>query len=358
MKTWMKLKKKPDLWNKYLIREKVIRSIREFFYENHFHEVETPLLVPALIPESYLDVFETNLLDRKGSKKRMFLTTSPEASLKKLLVAGVGNCFEISKSFRNCETGSKLHNPEFTILEWYRVGASYKDVMQDCENLLIYIFNKVKSRKDDFKITYQGKIIDITPLWERISVSEAFQKYADISFAEISEIKNGKVFFPVDHFADIARKKGYTIEKKNSWEEIFHQIFFNEVEPHLGKGGKPTIIYDYPRPLAALSKVKETDPRFAERFEFYIGGLELGNCYTELTDFEEHKKRFDSEMQLIRSLKKTLPVPDQDFLNALREGLPPCSGIGIGVDRLIMLFSDTKTIQETLLFPISEMIEV
>lgn len=343
MKTWLKLRKNPNHWKKFFVREKIIKTIRDFFYKQNFHELDTPILVSSIIPESYLDVFETYLKDRKGKKHKMFLTTSPEASIKKLLVAGVGNCFEITKSFRNKETGSKSHNPEFTILEWYRVNATYEDVMKDTENLIVYICNTVKNNKNDLKINYQGQIIDLTPPWERISVAEAFLKYAKTPYEAIDTFKK---------ISKVASEKGYSINKNDTWETLFHQIFFNEVESKIKTENKPVILYDYPKALAALSQIKKADPRFAERFEFYIGGLELGDCYTELTDFVEQKKRFALE------LTKTSVSPDKDFLEALKIGLLNCSGIAVGVDRLVMLFTNSLSIEEVLLFPISEMVEV
>lgn len=357
MKTWQKLKRDHSLWQKYLLRMKIIWAIRSFFHLKYFYEMETPLLTPAIIPESYLDVFSTNLLDRKGNKHKMFLTTSPEASLKKLLVAGVGNCFEITKSFRNKETGSLLHNPEFTILEWYRVEATYLDIMKDCEDLLIYIYKSINPSENQYRLKYQDKRIDLSPPWERISVAQAFKKYANISFTDIIEINRDNILFPTDKIAEIAKKKGYNINNNNTWEEIFHQIFLNEVEPFLGMH-KPTIIYDYPKPLAALAEEKKEDPRFAERFEFYIAGLELGDCYTELTDPQEQRRRFLSELNNIKLLNKTAVVADRDFLKALEEGMPKCSGIAVGIDRLVMLFANAKTIQETLLFPTNEFFNV
>lgn len=350
MQTWQKLRNNPKLWQKFFQREKIIQSIRQFFHNEKFHEVETPLLLPHVVPESYLEVFETQLLNRQRKKKRMFLATSPEASLKKLLVAGIGNCFEITKSFRNTETGSLLHNPEFTILEWYRVGADYKDVMKDCENLLQFILKKLKLPKS--KLIYQRKNIDLSSPWERISVPEALIKYAHVSFDDITN-QTGNMF-PPEKIAIVAREKGYRVEKNNTWEEIFNQIFLNEVEPHLGNYGKPTIIYDYPRPMAALSKIKDTDTRLAERFEFYIGGLELGDCYTELTDSNEQKNRFKDEQKIRRLKSKTRILPDEDFLDALKMGLPECSGIAIGIDRLVMLFTDTTDVADVLFFPANE----
>jgi len=361
MKTWQKIRKNQSLWRKYFIREKVIQAIREFFIEQKFHEVETPLLVPSVIPESYLNVFATNLFDRHGNKQRMFLTTSPEASIKKLLVAGIGNCFEITKSFRNAETGSKLHNSEFTILEWYRINANYEDLMKECERLIKYIYVKVKSQKskvksvgekskvNHYKITYQDQEIDLSYPWGRITVAEALEKYSRISFDKI--ITKAAIIA-------VARAKGYSVNDNNSWEEIFNQIFLNEIEPHLGTHGKPTIIYDYPKPLAALAKIKASDPRFVERFELYIGGLELADCYTELNDYKEQKNRFLSELQTIKLHKKIVVKPDLDFLEAIKQGLPTCSGVALGVDRLVMLFTDSVSIDEVLLFPAKDLLGV
>lgn len=372
MNTWQKLRNDKKLWNRYFIREKVVSACRSFLTGKGFHEVETPLLVPCVIPESYLEQFETHLLDRHRKVRKMFLTTSPEASLKKLLVAGIGNCFEITKSFRNTETDSKLHNPEFTILEYYRVNATYKDIMKDCEKLIAFIYQSLKHDLHNYHTTvygsyykknyesmvlqYQGKAIDLTAPWQRISVIEAVKLYANIDFDEIAIVeKNGQAQFLLDNLSNIAQKKGYKIQTENSWEEIFNQIFLNEVEPHLGTHGKPTIIYDYPQPMAALATLKKDDPRLAERFEFYIARLELGDCYNELQNAQEQKKRFQQEVKSIAQKGKTTVSPDWDFINALEEGLPKSSGIAIGLDRLAMLLADTTSIADVLLFPYNEM---
>lgn len=349
MKNWKKLKENPDFWQPYFLREKIIKAIREFFYKENFHEVETPLLTPRLIPESYLNVFETYLSDRTGNKKRVFLTTSPEASIKKLLAVGIGDCFEITKSFRNGETESTTHHPEFTILEWYRVNANYKDIMKDCEELMFYILKRIKEAQRT--LVYQNIKIDLSPPWERISMIEALEKYCAVSFDEISD-KSQTAMFPLDKIAKVARKKGFQVKETNTWEEIFNQIFLNEIGPHLGMHGKPTIIYDYPKPMAGLARTKPDDPRLVERFEFYIAGLELGDCCSELTDYDEQKERFKRELAIIKDKNKTEVTPDEDFLEALKMGLPHCAGIAIGIDRLVMLFTDASSIKDTLLFPL------
>ncbi|EKE15271.1 MAG: hypothetical protein ACD_12C00098G0001 [uncultured bacterium] len=358
MQIWKKLKNNPQLWQKYFIREKIIHAIREFFLKEKFHEVETPLLIPAVIPESYLEVFETFLMDRKRSKKRMFLTTSPEVSLKKLLVAGIGNCFEITKNFRNTETDSNHHHPEFTILEWYRVGATYKDLMNDCERLFLFIYKKLKRTKlDKYEIECQNHKIDLSPPWERISVKDALLKYAKIDFDDITQTnaiaQNCDKAFPIDKIEKVALRKGYYVGKNNTWEEIFNQIFLNEIEPHLNRLSKPVFLYDYPAPLAALAKLKKEDKRLAERVELYINNLEIGDGCNELTDYKEQKKRFEQEMIKIRKMGKTEVKIDTDFLDVLKKGLPDCAGMAMGLDRLVMLFTNSKSIADVLLFPIT-----
>ena len=351
MKTLQKLKKNPQLWDKYFVREKVLTAIRRFFQDRKFHEVETPTLIARPPAESYLEVFETTLLDRARNPSKAYLSTSPEVPLKKLLVAGIGNCFALTKSFRNTETQSDLHNPEFTILEWYRVHANYKDIMEDCEELVLFIntyLERMGSNPRNLRPTelmYQRKHVDLSAPWERLSVAQSFAKWAGIDFGEFLDFTKAK---------EIAMNKGYRVEKQTTWEELYNQIFLNEIEPHLGRG-KPTILYDFPSAMGALAKKKQSDPRFAERFEFYIEGLELGDCYSELTDAKEQKERFERELVEIKRLGKTFYAYDNDFIDALKVGLPTCSGIAVGVDRLVMLFANTKKIQDILFFPSEEL---
>ncbi len=340
MKTWQLLRKHPELWERYFVREKVLTAIRRFFLDQGFHEVETPSLTGSLPPESYLDVFETTLLDRHRLPKRAFLPTSPEPFLKKLLVAGLGNCFALPKSFRNTEDQSRTHNPEFTILEWYRVGADYTDIMKDCEELLVFIHTYLAT-----ELVYQGKRVDISAPWERLSMVEAFARYAKM---DLTKALTRETIVPC------ARKKGYTIRPSDGWEALFDQIFLNDVEPHLGRG-RPTILYDYPIALAALSKKKKSDPRFAERFELYIEGLELGDAYSELTNWREQLARFTLEDEERKRLGKVEYPMDMDFIDALKVGMPPAGGIAVGVDRLIMLFADVTDIADTMFFPAREL---
>jgi elongation factor P--beta-lysine ligase len=231
--------------------------------------------------------------------------------------------------------------------------------MGETEELIRYIYANIfpkPSRPTSIKksksltssgkkiLTYQKQPIDLTPDWERISVVDAFKKHADMDLESTTELTEMK---------RIAQNKGYQV-KNFTWEQLFHQIYLNEIEPKLGKN-KPTIIYDFPSQMAMLAKKKKEDPRFSERFELYIGGLELGDCYSELTDWREQEIRFQEEIKKIREQGKTEYPYDQDFIQALKTGLPDCAGMAMGVDRLAMLFADAQNIDDVLYFPASQM---
>lgn len=323
--------------SKIIARENIIDLIRTFFKKKEFTEVETPLLVASPDPAPYNEVFETRIFKNTSA----YLAPSPEFFLKKIIAREkIDKVFQICKSFRNPEEIDPLHNPEFTILEWYRTEANYTDLMKDCEKLINFISKKFFLQYPILNIQYQKKIIDITPPWPRISVKEAFKKYANIDLDEFLDLEKAK---------EIARKKSYLVEKETSWEQLYHQIFLNEIEPKFSKD-KPLILSDYPAPLAALAKLKEKDKRYAERFEFYIGGLELGNGYSELTDPVEQEKRLKADLEERKKTGKKVFDYDRDFVKSLKT-MPKTAGIAVGVDRLIMLFTDAKTIQEVITFP-------
>lgn len=357
MSTWKKWPHDEKIRQTYYIREELNFLIRKFFRNKKFHEVETPILLPALIPESYYEYFKTHLLDRNLQKKTLFLSASPESSLKKLLTAGFGNCFEITKSFRNTEIGSNIHNPEFTMLEWYMVNADYKNSMDLLKNLFQYLIVNLRKKKllPHFKgnlLPYNNLEIDMSR-WEKISIRKAFNKYCGIDFNSLVD-KNANSdndIFSVSLIKTIARKKGYLVDRKNTWEEIFNQIYLNEIEPNLGID-HPTIIYDFPKPLAALAKLKSDNKLFAQRFELYIGNLELADCYTELDNWQEQQIRFDNDQYLRKKCKKYEITPDSEYIAALKKGLPDSSGVALGIDRTVMLFAGVEKIQDTLFFPL------
>jgi len=308
------------------IRQQIIDGIRQFFKSQGFTEVETPLLVPYPDPSPFNEVFEVSPV----LGKRAFLTPSPEFYMKKLLAAGSGNIFQICKAFRDSPETSPLHNPEFTILEWYRIKADYTNIMRDCENLINFLNSQPATRK----------LNNFSPPWQRISIKQSFQKYAGVNLDEFLDPQKAR---------QICQKKGYQASENSTWEQLYHQIFLNEIEPKLPKE-KPLILYDYPAPLAALARLKPTNPRYAERFEFYLAGLEIGNGYSELIDPQEQEKRLRQDIEARKSLGMRLFDYDKEFVEAVKN-LPPCGGIAVGVDRLIMALTGAKTISEVLPFP-------
>lgn len=340
VKTFQKLKANPELWKQYWVREQVIDAIRAFFKGKGFHEAEVPLLLPTPSTEPFLEVFKTELVDDQGNRWDGFLPSSPEFALKKLLSAGSGSVFTITKSFRNGEGRSSRHNPEFTILEWYHTPGDYWSVAEDFEGLMLNI-----NGGGDI-LTYQGKEYSLKAPWERVSVAEAFQKYAGVDIETMLDEAKLKV---------VGKKKGYQVTDQTTWEEIWNQIMANEIEPKLGKTG-PTIIYDYPIAQAALAR-KAKDPRFAERWEVYLAGLELGNCFSELTDWKEQEARCLADLAERKRLGKTEYPMDTAFIEALKLGMPETGGIAVGVDRLVALFADVPTIADTLFFPVEELFE-
>ena len=312
-----------------ILRANILSSIRKFFENEKFLEVDTPTLVASPDPNPFNEVF-------KIEGKNLYLTPSPEFSIKKLLSLGLKNVYQITKAYREGQENDPLHLNEFTILEWYRSGTDYTGLMRDCENLINFIQKKLNPINQILNIKYQKQTINLTSPWQRISCKEAFKKYADVNLDEFLDIKTAR---------KICQKKGYQISDKNSWEELYHQVFLNEVEPKLPKG-QPLILYDYPSPLAALSKIKDTDSKYAERFEFYIGGLELGNGYSELTDPREQEKRLKGDLQTRKEKKMLVFDYDHEFVEALKSGIPQTAGIAVGIDRLVMLFTDCTDIHE------------
>jgi lysyl-tRNA synthetase class 2 len=348
MKTFQKLKQNPELWKRYWVREKVIDAIRAYFKGQGFHEAEVPLLLPTPSTEPFLEVFQTELKDDQGKKWQAFLPSSPEFALKKLLSAGSGSIFTITKSFRNGEGHSSRHNPEFTILEWYRTPGDYMDIAGDFEGLMERIHQTVKPHSLKGRLEYQGHEYDLSAPWEKVTVAEAFQRYVGIDTETMLDEARLK---------EVGKKKGYSVDESTTWEEIWNQIIANEIEPKLGVKG-PTILYDYPVSQAALSMKKVDDPRFAERFEVFMAGMELGNCFSELTDWREQEARCKADLAERKVLGKTEYPMDTDFIEALKMGMPQTGGIAVGVDRLVALFADVPKIQDILFFPSEEMFEV
>ncbi|MEX0896037.1 MAG: EF-P lysine aminoacylase EpmA [Patescibacteria group bacterium] len=327
-------------------RAQIIQSIRWFFIQQDFLEVDTPLFLANPDPEPSILLFETTW--QLGELEKVgYLAPSPEFQMKKLLAAGSGPIFQICKSFRNCEPVTRLHNPEFTIMEWYRPEADYRGLMVDCEKLVLEAWQAVDS-KHGKKLRYQDLTLDMSTPWERLSVLEAFERYAGITEDE---------FFDVKKLRARAEEKGYRITDTTSYDDIFYQIMLNEVEPELGKT-RPTFLYDYPASQAALARLKPDDPRLAERFELYIGNLEIANAFSELTDADEQEKRLKAQLKARKA--EGLPAWDVDeqFISALKKGLPPTAGIALGIDRLVMVLTDSGKMSEVVSYTGEEIFEI
>ncbi len=322
-------------------RMSIIRDIRRFFWNLNFTETDTPILVNLPGMEPYLDVFKTQFepMSGIGEARDMYLITSPEYAMKKLLVAGFENIFQITRSFRNKETGGALHNPEFTILEWYRANSDYRAIMADTEALIRYLCIELFGESE---FVYQTNHIDVSGDFERLRVVDAFEKYAGIS---------REIFEDTEKFIAEAREKGY---KATTYDDAFFLIFLNEIESRLGMN-RPTILYEYPVSMAALSKACVDNPKYAERFEVYIAGIELCNAFSELTDPFEQKKRLDAERQQRNELGKPIYDVDMSFIHALELCMPESGGIALGVDRLIMLLLDQPSIENVVFFPFRDL---
>jgi elongation factor P--beta-lysine ligase len=310
---------------------KVWRATEQFLDEQGYLKLELPVLLPALIPESYLEIFATEFC-YFNRRQKLYLSPSPELLLKRLMVEKIGDCYYLGKAFRNSEPTNELHLPEFNMLEFYKVNCDYNDIKKEISKLLLFISQKVCHTKE---ITYRGKKINFSKKWEEISVAEAFVRYAHIAKDELfNQLK----------FKQKAKEKGYQISNA-SYIDLFSQIYTQEIEPRLGVNGRPTIIYDYPKEMAALAKLNK-DNLTAQRFEFYIAGVELGDCYTELTNWQEQAKRFEEEAALRQKTKKINHPVDWGFIEALKKGLPNSAGIAIGFERLAMIFADVVKIKD------------
>ncbi|MBA4397603.1 MAG: EF-P lysine aminoacylase GenX [Syntrophus sp. (in: bacteria)] len=286
-------------------RALMIRAIRQFFYDRDYLEVETPIRIPAPAPEEHIDAAPSG---------DWFLQTSPELCMKRMLAAGYPGIFQISKCFRAGERG-RFHLPEFTMLEWYGREGDCETLMQECEALVIFIARALDGADT---LAYQGMTIALQPPWERISVTDAFVRYAHLSMQQ-------------------ALEKG-----------CFDEIMACEIEPRFGDG-RPVFLYDFPVARGALARAKKTDPELAERFELYMGGLELANAFSELTDEKEQRLRFEKAQRLRRAAGKVVYPMPEPFLSSLR-CMPEAAGIALGVDRLAMLFTDSAHIDEIVAF--------
>ncbi|CCD05841.1 TPA: lysine--tRNA ligase [Legionella pneumophila] len=316
----------------FLMRSHLIKAFREFMDDNHFLEVETPMMHP--IPGGALArpfVTHHNTLDMT-----MYLRIAPELYLKRLVVGGFERVYEINRNFRN-EGISTRHNPEFTMLEFYQAYADYNDLMNFTEQLFHYLCDKVLAAR---QIEYQGQVIDFNKPFERLSVKEAILKYhPDIKAQQLETVEGCRTLLndlglPYKETDGLGKLQIILFE-----ETVEHQLF------------QPTFITEYPTEISPLARRSDTNPEVTDRFEFFIAGREIANGFSELNDAEDQAERFRKQVEEKDAGDLEAMHFDSDYIEALEYGLPPTAGEGIGIDRLVMLFTNSQSIRDVILFP-------
>ena len=297
-------------------RARVLQKIRAFFLQRDVLEVDTPALSCAGLTEPNIESFQTTEL--------LYLHTSPEFPMKRLLAAGSGSIYQIAKVFRQGESG-RNHNPEFTLLEWYRVGWGYQELMNEVAELVTTVMGEGRLKH--------------SPEW--LSYCDAFGQYLSID----------PLIASVGELAQCAEEQGIDLYAgemgRNEWLDL---LFAEKIQPHLGQG-RITFIYDYPAEQASLARLKHSNPNLAERFELFIEGMELGNGFGELTDAKEQRQRFKHDLDVREERGVVKPPLDEHFLAALEAGMPDSSGVAIGIERLLMVALAANSIDEVISFP-------
>ena len=350
MTNWQKLRDQKISLEPFLVREKVIHSLRAWFAQENFHEVDTPLMLTIPTTEAYYDLFETQLKIFGHEPRAAYLAPSPELQMKKLLAAGLENIYQIGKCFRNGEGLGPQHQTEFTMLEYYRQHHPYEKLMTDVEEIFRFLLHRIHPQQapSNHTFIYQNHRYNLDRPFTRLRVAEVFFNYAGI---------DEKTLLDQNLLLKKAIAKGYKVAAETTWEEIFNQILLNEIEPHLGQD-QPTILYEYPKQQAALARLTPGKPQFADRFELWVAGLEIANAYGELLDAQEQERRCQNEVSINQELGKThITDYDHDFIAALRDIKEPCSGLALGVDRLAMLFANVTDIRQLTFFPTDEILQ-
>lgn len=309
------------------------RALRTFFEGEGYEEVDTPLLVPTPGMEPHITAFPVRYEPETGvgRPRDLFLHTSPEYAMKRLLADGSGPIFQLCKVFRNGEV-SPTHNPEFTMLEFYRPNADYRVIMHDLERALAAAEEALGAPACFAKLPF-----------ERLTVRDALLRETGIDL---------RVADDVQKLGSAARQLGVRVEPTDTFDDVFFRLFLERVEAKLGQQ-RPTFLVDYPKSMAALARLSPDDPSVAERFELYARGLELCNGYSELTDAQEQRQRLEEEQAFRRAHGRRVYDLDERFVEAVGR-MPPCSGVAVGMDRVLMLLVGAARIEEVLLFPAYE----
>jgi lysyl-tRNA synthetase class 2 len=310
-------------------RAKLARDVRAFFHARGYTEVETPYAVPTPGEEVHLRPFRTERIAPTGERETLWLHTSPEFAMKRLLATGSGPIFQLARVWRN-EEGSDRHAHEFTMLEWYNPGASMRDLAGETEHLLRAVLPQ--------EVTCRG-ITTSLKHFEYLTVSEAFQRHT-----------GADLLATADNAQALADAAGVRLRDGEDWEDLFFRLILGQIEPHLGQA-HPTFFTHFPAAQAALARRDPTDPRVAERFELYVCGLELANAFVELTDPTEQRARFEHDRARRHALYGGPDWPLDEALLAALPSMPPCAGIALGFDRLAMLAAGADNIREVMFLP-------
>lgn len=330
-------------------RSELTARIRDFFRTRSYLEVETPILSPALIPENPIELFETSFFHDFLGDRPLYLIPSPEVFMKKLIAAGSGDIYQLTKSFRNSEQIGSMHNPEFTLLEWYSMGADYRQSMNTTEELFSSLLDENTPE-------------ELRPPFLKMSIHEIFLEKTGIDLlttptaASLAEAEEHAGILPRGGTQDNAQDGAQDGTKGDTWEELYHRIFLSRVEPEL-PSGRPVILYDYPAQIPCLAKDIPGTP-WKERWELYVNGIETANCYTEETDPRKVEAFFRDETARKASSAKVVPDTDMDFVEIFRSGFPECSGVALGLDRLFMALLGQKSIEGVIFFPFSDMLHL
>ncbi len=316
----------PDVRRIFCTRMRIINEIRDFLNQRGYIEVETPILQP-IYGGAFANPFATRY---EALDQTVYLRISNELYLKRLIVGELEKVYEIGRMFRN-EGMDRLHNPEFTSIEIYEAYTDYEGMMKLTEQLLTHVVQKVKGK---LTLTYQGKEVDFTPPWARVTFFDALHQYTGKDFSKLT----------ADEIISIGKELGIKVQPHWPPGKVLEKLLDKYVAPNLQN---PTFIYDYPRDISPLAKSKRDGSNLVERFEIFIAGLEIGNAFSELNDPQEQYQRFMEQ----QSYQAEGQVMDEDFIHALKVGMPPTGGLGLGIDRIVMLLVDVPSIRDVMLFP-------
>jgi lysyl-tRNA synthetase class 2 len=310
-------------------------EMRSYFTERGYVEVDTPTLAPFLIPEPAIEVFKTEYYGPSGRNRDLWLIPSPELWMKRLLGNGSGNIFQISRSFRNGDFESPLHNPEFRLLEWYTVGSGYRQSIEVLEGLFRHLLSS----------GWEDNALRLSPPFKRLSMQEAFRRHAGIDLAQCQDVES---------LVRAAREAGMKVPPGRTWEEAFHIVFLTSVEPALPRE-RPFVLMDYPALIPTTARRRSGTP-WAERWELFIDGIEIANCYTEETD-PEALRTLVREEQVRKKTSRVQHAIDTGLANVFPPGFPTVSGTALGVDRLEMVFAREKSLRGVINFPFSDIVK-